>query len=336
MDSLHGRFTGFIFALVVCSFAFLGCTRQIATPVPPSTFYGQVWYQAPTTLGFPARYFQSSVVYNGAMWVIGGNAGNGNYLNDAWSSTNGNTWYRATGPAGAAFSARYAQSSLVYNGKMWVIGGYDGSFKNDVWSSSDGATWSPVTATAAFSPRAATACVVFNNAMYLIGGYSSSAGGEQNDVWTSTDGAVWSPVTLTANFTARDIFSSVVDNGMIWLFAGLNTKNYTATVFDDVWDSSDGANWSPVTVTNIFPARYGQSSVVCNGRLWVIAGDNGNPPFLNDVWSSTNGADWSQVSTGAAFSGRYAHTSLVFKSKIWVIAGLDSNLNPLSDVWYSP
>ena len=41
----------------------------------------------------------------------------------------------------AGFNARYNHQTVVFNNKMWVIGGYDGTFKNDVWSSSDGFFW---------------------------------------------------------------------------------------------------------------------------------------------------------------------------------------------------
>ncbi len=154
-----------------------GCKRQIATPV--LVVAGKDWTQSTTSTVFTPRYYQTGVVYNSKMWIIGGNAGNWNYLNDVWSSTNGTAWSQATTNAG--FSQRYALSSLVYGGKMWVIGGYDsnGLFQNDVWSSSDGVTWTPVTSAASFSGRAAMGCVVFNNAMYVIGGFSPSLAGSK-------------------------------------------------------------------------------------------------------------------------------------------------------------
>ena len=191
------------------------------------------------------------------------------------------------------FRQRYALSSLVYGGKMWVIGGYDsnGLFQNDVWSSSDGVTWTPVTSAASFSGRAAMGCVVFNNAMYVIGGYSPSFGGEQNDVWISTDGANWSPVTMTATFMPRSIFSCVVNNGKIWLITGLSTQGKTATVYDDVWSSTDGAHWTQAATTVAFSGRYAQTSVVYKGDLWVIGGNVGLAPFLNDVYSSSDGVN---------------------------------------------
>lgn len=298
------------------------------TPIP-----GEVWTQAASSSVFTARYFQSGVVFNDAMWIIGGNNGH-EFLNDVWSSTDGINWKLVTGDA--VFNPRYSHASVVYDGKIWVIGGFDHAFKNDVWSSADGAHWAQVTPEAAFSPRAAMSCVVFNNAIYLIGGYSKTAGGEKNDVWTSTDGAHWSPVVMAAPFQPRDIFSSVTLNGSIWVITGLHTVGSSASVYNDIWSSSNGIDWAEVTDKGEFSGRYGQTSVVFNEALWVIGGNIGLSPYLNDVWRSKDGAHWDPITTRASFPERYAHTSLVFKGKMWVLAGLYSNSTPLNDVWYSP
>ncbi len=143
-------------------------------------------------------------------------------------------------------------------------------------------------------------------------------------------------MTMTAAFQPRSIFSCVVNNGKIWLITGLSTQGKTATVYDDVWSSADGAHWTQAAATVAFSGRYAQTSVVYNNDLWVIGGNVGLAPFLNDVYSSSDGANWNQVSPGAAFSGRCDHTSLVFNGKMWVLGGLDSNSNPLNDVWHSP
>ena len=59
------------------------------------------------------------------MWVLGGYDGPEIGQNDVWYSTNGMNWTQTTAAAG--WSARNAPTSLVYNNKMWVIGGWDGN-----------------------------------------------------------------------------------------------------------------------------------------------------------------------------------------------------------------
>ncbi|MFA7162277.1 MAG: hypothetical protein WC083_06880, partial [Candidatus Methanomethylophilaceae archaeon] len=47
-------------------------------------------------------------------------------------------------------SARSDHQALVYDGKMWVLGG---SSRNDVWCSTDGESWTQVTSSAGWSAR---------------------------------------------------------------------------------------------------------------------------------------------------------------------------------------
>jgi leucine-zipper-like transcriptional regulator 1 len=97
--------------------------------------------------------------------------------------------------AAAAFSARAEHAAVVFNGKLWVIGGYDiNSMKNDVWCSTDGVTWNQATAAAAFTPRTQTQALVLNNQLCIVAG---NDGGRAHDMWCSPDGVQWR-VAVTA------------------------------------------------------------------------------------------------------------------------------------------
>ena len=81
-------------------------------------------------------------------------------LATSWTEVNGD----------AAWSGRWRHSSVVYDNKIYVIGGYDISTRlDDVWSSDDGgATFSEVTGTAGWSGRSGHRSVVYNNIMVSI------------------------------------------------------------------------------------------------------------------------------------------------------------------------
>src|SRR5437773_2182877 len=49
------------------------------------------------------------------------------------------------------FSPRAQAQLIAFNGRLWVIGGYDGQLRKDVWSWADGSTWKHVLAIAPFS-----------------------------------------------------------------------------------------------------------------------------------------------------------------------------------------
>lgn len=101
---------------------------------------------------FPARSGHQVVVFDDGsdqgkqLWLIGG-AGVG-YMNDVWSSKDGNTWQQRT--AVADFSARYGHQVVVFDDntgegeRLWLIGGADkdeGGEKSDVWRSKNGTAW---------------------------------------------------------------------------------------------------------------------------------------------------------------------------------------------------
>jgi hypothetical protein len=91
---------------------------------------GITWTQATASAAFSARYYHSSAVFNGKMWVIGGQDGTGT-RNDIWYSTDGSAWTQLSSFTG--FSPRYGQSSLVFNNELWSIGGTGDTDYKDVW-----------------------------------------------------------------------------------------------------------------------------------------------------------------------------------------------------------
>lgn len=245
----------------------------------------------------------------------------------------GSNWTLATGSA--AFPGRAYHTTVVYHGKMWVIGGSafsgDGTSNNDVWSSADGVNWVQETGSAEFSPRYVHASVVHDGKMWVISGGSFTEGSK--DVWYSDNGRNWSLATDNASFSGRSQFPVIEYNGKMWVIGGRLGGNEGS---NDVWHSSDGQNWTVATDHAEFPSRWGHSAVVYDNRMWVIGGWSGYPAgaiLYNDVWSSTDGVHWTEATGNAGFPGRLGHNSVIYDNKIWVIGG--SHFNPMTDVWYS-
>jgi hypothetical protein len=127
--------------------------------------------------------------------------------NDVWSSPDGVTWTQVN--ANAPWSARSAHSSLVFNNKMWILGGVDTTQPrdlNDVWYSSDGVNWTPVVP-APWAGRRGHTALVFSNKMYVLG---ASDNGQGNDVWSSPDGVTWTQVTANAPWPKRSWHQVIV------------------------------------------------------------------------------------------------------------------------------
>jgi hypothetical protein len=267
------------------------------------------------------------------MWVIGGNTDMSS-KNDVWYSTDGETWIQAT--ASAAFSPRYEHTSVVFDNRMWVIGGSTDSI---VWYSTDGETWIQATASAAFSPRSEHYSVVFDKRMWVIGGWNGTY--SNSDVWYSSDGVTWTQATASAAF-ACSAFScnyresprwstSVVFNNRMWVIGG--STHIVRSYKYDIWSSTDGVTWIQPRGPFIFSPRYGHTSVVFDNKMWVIAGEDWNDGYKMDVWYSADGVIWTRATNSAAFSPRSMHTSLVFDNRVWVIGGWTDSEK--KDVWYS-
>jgi len=236
----------------------------------------------------------------------------------------GSNWVKATASAG--FSPRAAHSSVVYNGRIWVIAGVSNpgnTYNNDVWSSSDGVNWAQSTASAAFGIRAGQSSVVYNNLMWVIGGYDGTINKYYNDVWYSSDGVSWTAATSSAAFSARLEHSSVVLNNLMWIIAG---EDVSGSDDNDAWYSSDGITWTRATAAAPFLGRFSQGSVAYNSRMWSIAGMSYNAgcgcwQYDYGVWSSPNGVSWANPTPSPAFSARSALSSVVYDNKMWIIGG---------------
>lgn len=212
--------------------------------------YNDVWYSedgvswTAATLSAPwsARSNHTSVVHNGKIWVIGGR------INDVWYSEDGVTWTAATlsAPWDDQFTSessehrRAKHSSVVFDGKIWLIAGetgkeyVDGDFRtNDVWYSEDGTTWTPTILAAPWSIRCDHTLAVYDNKIWVIGGWNPTwtSGEEKNDVWYSLNGADWVQMMSSAEWSARFDHTTVVFNNNIWLLGGGGEYGYK----NDVW-----------------------------------------------------------------------------------------------------
>ncbi len=224
-------------------------------------------------------------VHAGKLWILGGR--NSLFYNEVWSSPDGVNWTQET--ANAPWSARAYHATVVFNNRIWVIGGWNQSIPqafNDVWSSPDGVNWTQEVAAAAWSARAVCTAAVFNNRMWIFGG--SDAFGWENDVWSSSDGINWVQETANAPWPGRVEHRSEVYRGRIWIFGG---RAFDAVQFDyglnDVWSSADGVNWVEETPAAPWPVRALFASAVFNGRLWIFGGANagGTNQYTPDIWS---------------------------------------------------
>ena len=170
------------------------------------------------------------------------------------------------------FLAVYSHSSVVFDNKIWVMGGSINTFmfSTSLWSSVNGMDWTRVSNDTLVSPRHSHSSVVFQNKIWVIGGRTLNFR-VLNDVWSSVNGNNWTQVTNNAPFSLRQSHSSVVFQDKIWVIGGYNTA--VDQRLNDVWSSVDGTNWTQATSNTGFLIRSSHSSVVFDNKIWVMGGD---------------------------------------------------------------
>ncbi len=216
---------------------------------------GNNWTQvlAPSTTGsvnqFTPREDFGAVVYNNAMWVIGGISGSGPN-NDVWTSVNGATWTQALadGAGGAnQFKPRWGLSTVVYDNLIWVIAGATGDSSGavslaygDVWNSANGSAWTEASVSTPFGPaHYEQTAVNAENLLAVTGGAldldETSISEYEYD--TSGNGVDWN--RALAPFPARFYHLSLAFNNYVYVIAGCDnycdSPSCGITYLNDVW-----------------------------------------------------------------------------------------------------
>jgi hypothetical protein len=254
------------------------------------------------------------------------------------------SWVKVTDHA--AWQPRDSCGEMVYNGRMWLIGGWfqmHADPPRDVWSSADGANWKLETQTAAFKHSDLSTALVFKDKMWLMGGWHGGRlkhASPSNAVWSSTDGVTWKEVTKVAGWSPRLGTAGVVFQDKMWLLGGVHHMHYgkDSDLKSDVWYSEDGANWKQATAKAPWAPRAYHAAVVHDGKIWVYGGGNYLPTYAarNDVWSSSDGVNWNQELEKAPWPPRIWFSGAVYRNRMWVLGGwTDKPSKNWNDVWFS-
>ncbi|WP_273568774.1 Kelch repeat-containing protein [Maribacter halichondriae] len=187
---------------------------------------GKNWKKVMGKAPFPARHSHTTLVYDNALWVIGGIGNDGWSKTDVWHSKNGIDWVEVTPSTPALYVT--LETAFVYNGYMWVVSGFTSATNNEVWYSKNGINWTLATENPAFGKVQGHTSLVYDDKMWVLGGYDSSLNAH-NKVWCSKNGKNWNAVSHNGKFKRRSHASVVYDKAM-WIIAGIGelTEN-------DVW-----------------------------------------------------------------------------------------------------
>jgi hypothetical protein len=179
------RFQGRIWILGGTENYYFGDARSLKNDVWHSAD-GRHWTLATDHAGWSPRAYHQAVVHAGRIWVFGG----GNYVpeyvgyNDVWSSADGVNWTQES--LAAPWPPRIWFSSVVYRGKMWVMGGWSKVPETnwgDVWHSADGRAWTRLESGRTWKERHEHSAWVFRDRIWVAGGHAKPLSSEVWSLW---------------------------------------------------------------------------------------------------------------------------------------------------------
>jgi len=121
------------------------------------------------------------VVFQDRMWVLGGGTYDTpdrpqrQFFNDVWSSADGVRW--TCHVESAPWHPRQYHDVAVFDGRMWVLEGWNQANRNDVWYSADGVNWYEL-ANTPWAPRHAASVFTFRDSLWMVAGNNMG-----RDVW---------------------------------------------------------------------------------------------------------------------------------------------------------
>jgi hypothetical protein len=151
---------------------------------------GRDWYQVTENAPWTPRAYHAALAYDGKIWVLGGgkyNMPDSYALNDVWSSEDGITWTKV---GNAQWPEKIWFSALVYQNRMWVVGGWNKDSLNQegIWYSADGKVWTRLEVSDTWRARHEQSAVVLNDAILIAGGHADPL---TREVWELKVPRLW-------------------------------------------------------------------------------------------------------------------------------------------------
>jgi hypothetical protein len=239
------------------------------------------WFYIGFQFGAPVG--GSAIVWNGSIWVAGGQAPVYNSPSVPYFaySYDGFSWFESTSGT-ALFSSTC--KTMAWNGTNKFVAGGIGT--NKLGYSSNGITW---TASTSGNEIFTTSClfVAWNGSNKWVAG-----GAGTNQLAYSSDGETWSASTSGNEIFTTDCKAVAYNGTNKWVAGGSGTNQIAY--------SSDGETWTASASGNALFTTSCQAVAWSNSK-WVASGLSGATPV---VAYSSDGIDWTASTTGnSLFSG---------------------------------
>ena len=165
------------------------------------------WEKLKEQSNLPGRFFYHPFVFDGKIWIIGGEDKDRKY-DDIWNSSDGMNWVRVKG--NLPFGARSNSQIVQFNNRLYLL-------NNDVWSSADGLTWmKECDEIVKGQPIFGYAALVFDQKIFLLG--CNRNGQFTSQVLYSEDGKQWKE--MDAPWSPRGGIAATVFRDRVYMTGG--------------------------------------------------------------------------------------------------------------------
>ncbi|MEO5583285.1 MAG: hypothetical protein ABIR66_11370, partial [Saprospiraceae bacterium] len=166
--------------------------------------------------------------------------------------------------------------------------------------------------------------IPFKNAMYGLGHFEGNIERFtlKGEIYRTTDFQHWDTLSKSSNLPNRFFYHPFIFDDKLWIIGG-EDKN---TQYDDIWNSTDGVQWTKQLDHAPFGKRSHSQIVFLNKKLYLLN---------HDVWSSMDGLHW-QKESDEILKGEqvFGYAALVYDHKIWLL-GCNRNGQFSSQVFVS-
>lgn len=326
----------------------VGNTYYNAVQYAPINANGTIGIWTATTSFTTGREDHALEIYNGYMYIFGGQNSSGQLSDVQYAPINANgtvgTWSSNT----SMTATRIYFGSAIYNGNVYFGGGQDsgGTILTTVQYASinnggNGAVGAWTDDTDLLPGRMnQLASVAYNGYLYIVGG--SVNGTAQNKVLYSKindDGSIGAWTTDTHTFTnGRVLSGAVAYNGYLYVIGGYNGSS---TYYNDVQYApigSSGALSSNFASTTNFATsgRQGFGAGAYNGYMYVVGGWDGSTDIADTRYApiNANGTLGAWSSSSSFTGGRSGHAVFIYNGYIYMGGGYGATIT--NDVQYAP
>merc|ERR1719230_2394340 len=274
-----------------------------------------------------ARVCHSSILYDDQMVMFGGTyerinklawTGPRNNNNEAWSLNLTTYSWKELTTTGTKPAARYGHSSIAYNGKMVIYGGFisiSPYMHWDTWTLDlTSYAWNQLTTTKTnnvYLPALWESAILFNGLMVVYGGHVPGST-FLDSVWTlDLPSNAWNLIDINGIKPSKRFgHSAIVYNGSMVMFGGFPEYNAQDNWYNDAWTLNlTTYTWTELDTSVTKPSgRYLQSSILHNKKMVMFGGNgrctsggdvNNCDVELDDVWTLSLGTVITTTTTQA-------------------------------------